>query len=81
MPHAIPRPWLAGDLKKMRELARKRMSARLAAKALRRTTGAVKYKAMTEGIRFHAIEQPQGPQKQLARRRRKFGLKATLKAA
>ena len=48
------------DLKKMRELAKKKMSARLAAKELGRSTGAVKYKAMVEGIRFRFIDQPAG---------------------
>jgi hypothetical protein len=73
--------WTAADLKMMRALAKQRMSARLAAKALGRSTGAVKYKAMVAGIRFRAIEQPAGPQKRLARRRRKFGMQATLRAA
>lgn len=60
--------WTPTELKKLRALARARMSARLAAAELGRTTGAVKYKAMTEGIRFRFIEQPQGVQKRLARR-------------
>lgn len=62
-------PWTSEDLKKMRVLAQARMSARLAAKELGRSTGAVKYKAMVEGIRFRNINQPQGVQKRLARRR------------
>lgn len=74
-------PWGATELAKMRKLARERMSARLAAKALRRTVGATKYKAMTEGVRFHAIEQPRGVQQLLARRRERYGMRATLKAA
>lgn len=64
-------PWLPADLKKMRQLARARMSARLAAKELGRTTGSVKYKAMVEGIRFKAINQPVGVQKRLARKGRR----------
>lgn len=63
-------PWSKMDLRKMRALAKQRMSARLAAKALGRSTGAVKYKAMVEGIRFMAIVQPPGVQKKRARRRR-----------
>lgn len=64
-------PWTPADLKKMRILARERMSARLAAKELGRSTGAVKYKAMVEGIRFQHIRQPRGVQKRLARRNRR----------
>jgi hypothetical protein len=75
------KPWTPADMKVMRAKAREGQSARLAAKALGRTPGAVKYKAMVEGVRFHAINQPQGPQKRLARRRRKFGMRATLRAA
>ena len=48
-------PWTPADLKKMRQLAKQKLSARLAAKELGRSTGAVKYKAMVEGIRFRFI--------------------------
>jgi hypothetical protein len=61
-------PWTPADLKKMRDLAKKKLSARLAAKELGRSTGAVKYKAMVEGIRFRYIDQPAGVQKKLARK-------------
>ena len=61
-------PWTPADLKKMRALAKGKMSARLAAKELGRSTGAVKYKAMVEGIRFRYIDQPAGVQKKLARK-------------
>lgn len=64
-------PWTRADLKKMRALARAKLSARLAARELGRTTGSVKYKAMVEGVRFRAINQPKGVQKRLARRRRR----------
>jgi hypothetical protein len=63
-------PWSAADLKLMRALARQKLSARLAARELGRSTGAVKYKAMVEGIRFRFIEQPKGVQQRIARRRR-----------
>jgi len=79
MPHAIPRPWKPADVAKMKRLAGEGLSARLAAKELRRTTGAVKFKAMAEGVRFHAIEQPVGSQKKLGRLRRKVGMHATLR--
>jgi hypothetical protein len=64
-------PWTPADLKKLRALARAKLSARLAARQLGRTTGSVKYKAMTEGVRFRFISQPKGVQKRLARRRRR----------
>jgi hypothetical protein len=61
-------PWTPADLKKMRGLAKAKLSARLAAKELGRSTGAVKYKAMVEGIRFRFIDQPAGVQIKLARK-------------
>lgn len=63
--------WTAADLRALRKLAEKRLSARLAARELGRSVGAVKYKAMVEGIRFRAVEQPRGIQKRLARARRR----------
>lgn len=64
-------PWTPADLKKMRALAKLKLSARLAAGRLGRSTGSVKYKAMVEGIRFSAINQPKGVQRRLARRNRR----------
>lgn len=64
-------PWTPADLKKLRALARSKLSARMAASQLGRTTGSVKYKAMTEGIRFNFINQPRGVQKRLARRHKR----------
>jgi hypothetical protein len=64
-------PWTPADLRKLRALARAKLSARLAARQLGRTTGSVKYKAMTEGVRFRFVLQPKGVQKRLARRRRR----------
>lgn len=81
MPHAIPRPWTERDVATMRALAKKGLSSRLAAAKLRRTPGAVRFKAMAIGCRFHAVEQPVGPQKRLARLRRKVGMQATLRRA
>lgn len=60
-------PWTPADLKKMRALAKAKLSARLAAKELGRSRGAVAYKAMVEGVRFRAIKQPPGVQKALHR--------------
>jgi hypothetical protein len=61
-------PWTPSDLKKLRALAKQKLSARLAAKELGRSTGAVKYKAMVEGVRFRFIDQPAGVQIKLARK-------------
>lgn len=57
MPRAktAPRPWSERDVAKMRALAKKRMSARLAAKALRRSPGATRFKAMVLGVSFRSI--------------------------
>ena len=68
-------PWTSADLKKMRALARARKSARLAAVELGRSPGAVKYKAMVEGIRFRFIDQPAGVRMRIARRRRRASSK------
>jgi hypothetical protein len=61
--------WSPSDIRRMRKLARMGLSARLAAKELGRTHGAVKYKAMTEGIRFSFISQPVGVQKKRFRKK------------
>lgn len=63
-------PWSPADLRHMRALARRKLSARQAAPKLGRTVGAVKYKAMSEGIRFQAIKQPLGVQRRPAQRRK-----------
>lgn len=65
------RPWTPHDLRTMKQKARARASSRQTAKTLRRSQGAVKYKAMVEGIRFHNIEQPRGVQKRLHARKRR----------
>lgn len=61
----LGKPYTPADLKKMRTLAKSGVSARIAAKELGRSRGAVAYKAMVEGIRFRSIEQPRGVQKKL----------------
>lgn len=63
-------PWKSDDLRKMRTLARQGLSAHLAAPQLQRSVGALKYKAMVEGVSFHFITQPKGVQKRLHRRKR-----------
>ncbi len=60
-------PWTPDDLRKLRALAKAKKSSRQAARELGRTTGSVKYKAMTEGVRFTFIVQPRGVQKRRAR--------------
>jgi hypothetical protein len=62
--------WTASELRKMRTLARKGVSSRLAAVELGRTRGGVAFKAMNEGIRFHAVKQPAGVQRRPAQRRK-----------
>lgn len=68
-------PWTSADLKKLRALARAKKSARLAAVELGRSAGAVKYKAMVEGVRFRFIDQPAGVQTRIARRKRRAATK------
>ena len=68
-------PWTSADLKKLRALARAKKSARLAAIELGRSAGAVKYKAMVEGVRFRFIDQPAGVQTKIARRKRRAATK------
>lgn len=55
-------PWTVKEVAQMRELASQGKSSKETAKALGRTHGATKYKAMVEGIRFTAILQPVGTQ-------------------
>jgi hypothetical protein len=57
------KPWTPADKKLMRSLASQRCSARRAAPMLGRTVAAVKWAAMEFGIRFRAINQPQGTQR------------------
>jgi hypothetical protein len=66
-------PYTPKDLQVMRRFAKAGRSAREAAKELGRSRGAIAFKAMNEGIRFRATEQPKGPQLRLARLRMKTG--------
>lgn len=50
-----PRPWTDRDVRTLRRCAKKRMPAWQAAKALRRSPGATRYKAMVEGVSFRSI--------------------------
>lgn len=50
------RPWSAFEVRELRRLARKKRSARLIAGTLGRPPGAVRYKAMTLGIKFRSIK-------------------------
>jgi hypothetical protein len=49
------REWSAGDMKKLRAFAKAKVSARVAASKLGRSPGAVRYKAMMEGVSFRSI--------------------------
>ncbi|MGB8327784.1 MAG: hypothetical protein WCE48_09430 [Steroidobacteraceae bacterium] len=52
-----PRPWTASDIKKLKALAKAKLSATKAAKKLGRSRGAVAQKAMLLRIRFQSINQ------------------------
>lgn len=49
------RDWSKRDMRDMRRLAAKKISARVAAGRLGRSPGAVRYKAMMEGVSFRSI--------------------------
>lgn len=49
------RAWSKHDNKKLRAYARRKISARVAAGKLGRSPGAVRYKAMMEGVSFRSI--------------------------
>lgn len=56
MPTATrPKPWTPAQVRRMRSLAVRGKSTAQAAKALRRSPGAVRFKAMNEGISFRSI--------------------------
>lgn len=65
------RDWTAHEVSHMRSCAKKKMSARQAAPLLGRSPGAVRYKAMVEGVHFRSINQPPGVQQRIARRNRR----------
>lgn len=66
------RDWTPADVRRMKKSAKAGESARIAADRLRRTRGAVAYKAMVEGVHFRSIKQPPGVQKKrFARSRRR----------
>src|SRR3954463_15541140 len=55
------REWSAGDMKKLRQFAKQKVSARVAAQKLGRSPGAVRYKAMMEGVSFRSINRKKYP--------------------
>lgn len=63
--------WSELEVARLRKYANAKMSARQAARRMGRTPGAVKYKAMTSGIRFCNINQPRGSQVKALRTRRR----------
>ncbi len=67
----LNKPWSPGDMKKLRPLAKARVSARVAAQKLGRSRGSVAFKAMNEGIRFQSIAQPAGVQQRRFQKRRR----------
>ena len=50
------RDWSSRDMKTLRKCAKNRMPARVAAAVLGRSPGAVRYKAMMEGVSFRSID-------------------------
>ena len=52
-----PKPWTATEVKKLRALAKAKLSGTEAAKKLGRSRGAVAQKAMLLRIRFQSINQ------------------------
>ncbi len=62
-------PWTVQDDRTLRSSAKRGESSREAAVILKRTHGAVKYRAMVKKIRFHSINQPIGVQSRIQRRR------------
>lgn len=74
-------PWTSWELTRLRKFASDGVTSSVAADKLGRSRGATRYKAMTERIEFHGVNQPAGVQRRLARRRRKFGMSATLRKA
>lgn len=69
-PKRLGRDWTRRDVKTMRECARRGLSAKACANRVQRTRGAVAYKAMVEGVRFRAINQPRGAQRRANRTKR-----------
>lgn len=63
-------PWDVQDERFLRRAARRKLSARQAARELGRSTGSVKYKAMVLGVRFRYVQQPKGVQQRPTVRRR-----------
>lgn len=55
MPHSIPRPWKPSELVRLRSLARRGKSTAEAARALKRSPGALRYKAHVSGISFREL--------------------------
>lgn len=60
-------PWTPRDLAVMRKAAIAGKTAAAAARTLRRSRGAVAYKAMVEGVRFCGAMQPRGTQRKANR--------------
>jgi hypothetical protein len=72
-------PWRAAEMRTLRAVAKARLPAIEAARRTGRSHGAVRFKAMVEGVHFCAVRQPRGLQKRLGARRRRYGMRATLR--
>jgi len=73
-------PWTPAELLSMRRCAAKGDSSTDFADRTGRSVGAVKWKAMVNGVRFRSIAQPKGVQRKLAKLRQKYGMRATLES-
>lgn len=65
------REWTRADIRRLRQYARQRFSAKECGSALGRSRGAVAFKAMTLGVHFRAIAQPPGVQQRIIRARKR----------
>lgn len=51
---SLPKPWSVAEVQKLRKFAKARMTSREAARRLKRSPGATRYKAMMEQISFRS---------------------------
>lgn len=65
----LNQPWTDHDKRVLRAGARAKKSARQVAITLRRSRGAVAFKAMDLGVHFQNVKQPRGVQSRIQRAR------------
>lgn len=74
------RPWNERELRTLRKYAADKLPAREAAKRLGRSHGAVRYKAMVDGIVFRSIDQSHTAQAKANRTKKAKALKRSAAA-